>query len=103
MLLAGKAWNGHISASLCVPLITKKNINCFIDTYHLCSTDLDWNPIYCMVGRKECLEYLSKGIKFDFENDTKVQCNEHIYDELLNTDTLEENLKNIKLLIKAPF
>jgi hypothetical protein len=54
----------HDSAYKAQRYIESQSIGFFSNTFHLASTDLDWNPLYVAVGRKECLEHTSPNRQF---------------------------------------
>ena len=37
--------------------VPNKDIKYFVNTLHICSTDLGWNPLYIQVGRNNCVKY----------------------------------------------
>jgi hypothetical protein len=77
----------HIFASHLLNNISDISIDWYIDTYHSLSTDDNWNPLYSQVGRSETFNIIR-----DCPNGEQNPNNEE-YNLLLNTDTIEENLK----------
>jgi hypothetical protein len=37
--------------------VPRNDIKYFVNTLHICSTDLGWNPLYIQVGRGNCVKY----------------------------------------------
>jgi hypothetical protein len=76
------------------------NIYFFVNTLHVCSTDLGWNPIYTQVGRFEnnayninlphgtFINYYFNGTKFVHDPSKTTQ----YYEKWLNEDTLQQYL-----------
>jgi hypothetical protein len=67
----------------------------FINSYHSCATNLNWNPLYSNVCREESFFRENKGERYI--NGEKVQGLEDTeYDHLERTDTIKENLQLIE-------
>jgi hypothetical protein len=67
----------------------------FIYSYHACSTNLNWNPIYSNVSRGETFYRENKGERY-INGEKVLSLEDTEYDHLERTDTLEENLKLIE-------
>jgi hypothetical protein len=95
LFLDNQVWHWHDSLLRLRNHISRNEIGFFVDTFHWCCSSLDWNPLYSLVGRGECLEYKVPNMTYDFETNT-VQYIDTIekYKHLMYTDTIEENLKN---------
>jgi hypothetical protein len=95
LLLQNQVWHWHDSLMKLMNHVPRKDIGFFIDTFHWCCSSLDWNPLYSLVGRGEHLEYKMPNITYNFETNT-IQHVDTIerYQNVLYTDTIEENLKN---------
>jgi hypothetical protein len=94
LMLENLVWYWHYSAIKLSEHVPKEFITTFIDTVHACCTSLDWNPIYSIVGRDECLEYKFPNDSYDFENGVLLnQDNLSKYKEILYTDTIKDNLQ----------
>lgn len=95
LLLDNQVWHWHDSLLRLKHHVERKDIGFFIDTFHWCCSSLDWNPLYSLVGREECLDYKLPNKTYDFESN-RVQYTDTIekYKHLMYTDTIEENLKN---------
>jgi hypothetical protein len=63
--------------------ISRDNFEFMIDTLHVCSSDLGWNPLYIQVGRFYKIEY---NIHLPFQN----KCN-YYYDNQNNTFVLDHD------------
>lgn len=104
-----KVWYKHISGNNIAEIIGHENIDLFIKSLHWSSTDIEWNPIYSMVGRPEKLIYEqceiiqqnyteniifnSKGLYFNTSTLEKYLVNDdNTYKDIMFTDTIEENL-----------
>lgn len=82
--------------------ITYNSIGFIINTMHICSTDLGWNPLYIQVGRNYNGRYSINGAsqntiiyyydiyKHTFINDMSYVIKQ--WEPYLNTDTLEDNM-----------
>lgn len=82
--------------------ITYNSIGFIINTMHICSTDLGWNPLYIQVGRNYNGTYSINGAsqntiiyyydiyKHKFINDMSYVIKQ--WEPYLNTDTLEDNM-----------
>jgi hypothetical protein len=88
-----------------VPL---SDINYFVNTLHVCSTDLGWNPLYVQTGRKYNLEYnneldYQKTLSYFYDiNDHSFKLNYEktidYYNEYIKTIEKEENEKILKII-----
>lgn len=67
-------------------------IDYFINTYHSLSTDYNWNPIFTNVERSESLNNECRGQRYIDYQKVFVE-NDDEYDNLIGTDTIEENIK----------
>ena len=95
LLLRGIAWSGHKSAERVCGYIDRNNIDLFIRTYHYCSTDHEWNPLYCMVDRQESKNFFNIGFRFEPESGKKITVdNDEVYQEMIDKDTIIEHLEN---------
>lgn len=95
LFLDNQVWHWHDSLLRLKNYVSRKEIGFFIDTFHWCCSSLDWNPIYSLVGRSECLEYKFPNMTYNFETNTVEYVNTiERYKHLMYTDTIEENLKN---------
>lgn len=95
LFLDNKVWHWHDSLLRLRNHISRSDVGFFIDTFHWCCSSLDWNPLYSLVGRNECLEYKIPNITYNFEKNTVEYVNTiERYQDILYTDTIEENLKN---------
>ena len=79
--------------------IANENINYFVNTFHIYSTDLGWNPLYILVSRKYDNTYNNKYFAVNYYYDVKI--NKFINDSsktinfwqpFLNLDTLNDKL-----------
>ena len=96
LLIDDIAWNGHKSANNVCKIIDRSNIGLFIDTYHYCSTDGEWNPIYCMVDRSESKNFYNLNYRFDIESGKKIYIeNDNIYEKLIHADSIIEKLEKL--------
>ena len=78
-----------------------------VNTLHVCTTNLGWNPFYIQVGRNyhrgynthcdygEFVEYYYDNISNTLIHDPAKTV--ELYKNVLNIDSLEENLENIKV------
>jgi hypothetical protein len=83
--------------------ISINSVGLMINTTHICSTDLGWNPLYIQVGRnynnlystkgpyQMCVEYYYDNIEHKFIHD--IDKTLKYWAPYLQTDTLDENLK----------
>jgi len=67
--------------------ISYKEIDFFVKTLHICSSDIASNPIFCQVGRK----YISS---FEYNDNNKVFY--YLYDKYQNKLSLDKELTLIK-------
>jgi len=96
LLINNVAWSYHNSANNVCKIIDRDDVGLFIDTYHYCSTDNEWNPLYCMVDRSESKYFYNIGYRFDTELGKKIYVeNDNIYQELIHKDSIIEKLKNL--------
>jgi hypothetical protein len=96
LLIKNKVWHWHNSSDLLLKYVKRKNIDFFVNTFHLCCTSLDWNPIYSLVNRKEKLKHISPNLKYNFlKNKIYEKSTMKEYKNILYKDTIRENLKEI--------
>lgn len=82
----------HGSYPHILQLVPKEDIDFFLYTFHSSSTDISWNPIFHLVGRKECKKWHCKGLIVDpitFEIQYKKDFD--LYDHLENNDFNNED------------
>jgi hypothetical protein len=85
--------------------ISNDNISFFVNTLHVCSTDLSWNPLYVQVGRYYNLHYNKTGIHCDtinhiYDNNTNLLIDNDVYIEKWNEYIVnEEKMENDKIIL----
>lgn len=94
LLLDKIAWFGHESAHRLCDYIDKNDIDLFIKTYHYCSTDHEWNPLYCMVDRQESKNFFNSNYRFDILTGKKTYIeNDNVYSKMINQNSVIDELK----------
>lgn len=94
--LESGCWTPHAARDKIGKIIGFENIEFMINTAHLLSTDLEWNPLYIQVGRSNNLNWVNKGCILSSDNKKEYSADVvNMYNSILNTDTLEENLSKL--------
>jgi hypothetical protein len=82
--------------------VSISDIKYFINTLHVCSTDLGWNPLYIQVGRNNCVKYEkniteTQNIDYYYDDNACIfikDCNKTIFfwKSQIEKDILEEDI-----------
>jgi hypothetical protein len=76
-----------------------KNIDLFINTVHLDSTDKEWNPLYVEINKEESTLTPNKNKCYNIDTNTYYTLdNCPVYDTLIKKDTFYDKLKNIMIM-----